>query len=575
MSDKIPRAFIDELLSRVDIVELIGQHVTLKKSGRQYTARCPFHDEKTPSFSVSREKQFYYCFGCHAKGDAIGFLMAYQHLSFVEAVKQLADGLGLALPATPHDARQHAHFDAIYRVLQQAAEFYAEQLRHPSHHDTAVSYLKTRGVTGTIARDFQLGYAPDRWDSLLKRFDRQTLLEAGLVIEKDNGSTYDRFRHRIMFPIRDKRGRVVGFGGRVLDQSAPKYLNSPETAVFHKSQTLYGLYETLQQHSKPARLVLVEGYLDVIALHQAGLPYAVAALGTAVSIEQVEQLFRTASEIVLCFDGDKAGQKATWKTLITALPALHAGRQLRVMHLPAGTDPDTHLREQGTEAFVEKLQTAPTLSIYFFEHLKERFDLNTVEGRATLSAQAKPLLQSLPAGDYRELMLAQLREITRGPVATATPRRVVPLHRARDRAKAQPPRLSAMRTAIALLLRQPSLARTLEETIVDWSYLLALPGAALLRKIAEEIAATPDIDTDALLARFNDPGEHKTLVALAKWPCLLPENGIVAEFIGALTRLNEQARHRRLEELLTKQKAQGLDHAELYLLNALLTDTQR
>ena len=377
MSGRIPRQFIDDLLVRVDLVDLIDSHVPLKKVGSNFVARCPFHTEKTPSFSVSRNRQMYHCFGCGVSGNAISFLMDYSHLGFVEAVEDLAAFVGVDVPrevGSAYTVSEKSDFTKLYSLLEEVAAFYAERLRGGDGGE-AIEYLRRRGVAGEVVRDFGLGYAPQAWDALMERFDRNALIEAGMVVVRDDGKVYDRFRGRLMFPIRDKRKRVIGFGGRVLDDSLPKYLNSPETAIFSKGRELYGLGELLQKHSRPNCILIVEGYMDVIALAQYGIENVVATLGTATSKSQVDMLFRYSSELVFCFDGDNAGRKAAWKAAEVALSCLRDGRQVKIMLLPQGHDPDSLVREEGMAGFQARVAGAQVLSDYFFEFLSEGLNL--------------------------------------------------------------------------------------------------------------------------------------------------------------------------------------------------------
>ena len=423
MSGRIPREFIDELLVRVDIVDLIDSHVPLKKTGVNYVARCPFHTEKTPSFSVNRNKQFFHCFGCGASGNAISFLMDFSHLDFVEAVEDLAAFVGIEVPREssnyPANPKKE-DLNSLYALMEQVAAFYVQQLRTGEEGKKAAEYLKNRGVSGDCAGDFMLGYAPDEWRALAGRFNQNLLTEAGLLVSKEGGGQpYDRFRGRIMFPIRDKRARIIGFGGRVLDDSLPKYLNSPETSLFHKGKEVYGLYELLKKNSKPQRILIVEGYMDVIALAQFGIDYAVAALGTATSQAHLDLLFRFSSELVLCFDGDKAGREAAWRAMEPAFSSLKNGRSCRIMLLPQGHDPDSLIREEGLDKFTERIQTAQALSDYFFEHVSAGLNLSEMEGRAQLIGKAKPYLEKLPDGVFREMMFARLKELSRSATLNA------------------------------------------------------------------------------------------------------------------------------------------------------------
>jgi DNA primase len=562
--------FIDDLLQRVDLVDLIDSYLPLKKTGSNFVARCPFHSEKTPSFSVSRDKQLFHCFGCGAGGNAISFLMDYNHLDFVEAVEDLASYAGVPVPreefAAPATAQQDLH--SIYQLLQQAADFYVEQLRINPQAKKAADYLGARGVSGEIARDFAVGYAPNEWRVLSKHFAQRALLDAGLLVSKEDGNSYDRFRGRVMFPIRDKRGRVIGFGGRVLDDSSPKYLNSPETEVFHKGKEVYGLYESLRRQSKPQRILVVEGYMDVIALHQFGIHYAVATLGTAASRAHMELLFRFSSELIFCFDGDAAGLEAAWRAMDAALPCLKGGRQVRIMLLPQGSDPDSLIREIGAEQFVEKIFSAATLSEYFFDKLSAHLNLNTIEGRAGLAEKARPYLDKLPGGIYREMMFARLKELS-GNNALEVSKNAATLsvggykqYRQTGRQK-----LSPLRTAIVLLLRHPELALRVGEKKIDLTG-LELPGMALFRTILQRVRENPKVTLPGLLEGFRGFPAEKQIQALARLEISVPDAG--AEFEGALERLLEQGRENKLAQLIAKDKEQGLEAEEKALLLKML-----
>jgi len=419
MSGRIPQSFVDDLLARTDIVGVIEARVPLKRAGRNYTACCPFHKEKTPSFSVSQDKQFYYCFGCGASGNAIGFLMEYERRSFPEAVQELADRAGLTVPHEDDgDGRSEelrARNRALYDALYDADRFFQEQLRKHAQRARAVDYLKGRGLTGEIARRFGMGYAPPGWDNLLSVAGtdadrRRLLIESGLAVEQD-GKTYDRFRDRIMFPIRDPRGRVIGFGGRIIGDGKPKYLNSPETPVFHKGRELYGLYEAKQANKTLDRLLVVEGYMDVIALAQQGITNAVATLGTACTGDHVDLLFRQTGEVVFCFDGDAAGRKAAWRALEATLPKLLDGRSARVLFLPPEHDPDSLVRAEGAAAFNERLEKADSLDDVLLRELASRVDLARTDGRARLAALAKPYVAQIPGEVLRSLVIGKLADL--------------------------------------------------------------------------------------------------------------------------------------------------------------------
>ncbi len=577
MSGRIPRVFIDDLLVRIDIVDLIDKYVPLKKSGSNFVALCPFHNEKTPSFSVSRTKQLYHCFGCGVGGNAISFLMDYSHLDFVEAVEELAGFAGLDVPREAGGRQQiisrKGDSAKLFDLLREVAFCFAKLLRNRQQGGKAVAYLKSRGLSGDVARDFLLGYAPDAWHFLSNQFKSAELLEAGLLVKRDDGKVYDRFRDRVMFPIRDRRGRVVGFGGRVLDNSLPKYLNSPETAVFQKSREVYGLYELLEKNSKPDKILIVEGYMDVIALTQAGIDYAVATLGTATSKSHIELLFRYSRELVFCFDGDAAGRQAAWRALDTAMPCLRDGRQIRIMILPQGADPDSLVREKGVGDFAGRVSSAFSMSDYFFEHLAADMNLNDIEGRAGLVEKAKPYLQRLPVGVFQEMMYARLKEMVKVETLEffdnpATINAATKLPASGERRKSTPARV-----AVALLLQHPELISVVEQKNVNWSG-FDLPGFSLFRVIAQRILENPTVSLAGLIEGFRGLPEEKQVAALAHWPVMVPEGGIRAEFSGALDRLLDQARDLAVERLIAKEKQQGLGREERELLLSLLANKQ-
>ena len=574
MAGRIPQNFIDDLLARADIVEIIDARVPLKKAGRDYVACCPFHNEKTPSFSVSPAKQFYHCFGCGAHGTALGFLMEYDHLDFIEAIKELAKHLGVPMPETreltPAEQSRRAQEENIYDVLAEAARFYQAQLRQHPQAPQAIDYLKNRGLSGEIAKEFAIGYAPAGWNNLLQALGQQRLkllIDAGLVIEKETGKYYDRFRERIMFPIRDRRGRVIGFGGRVLGDGTPKYLNSPETAVFHKGRELYGLYEARQSVRDWSRVLVVEGYMDTVALAQYGIRNVVATLGTAVTPEHLDLLFRNTSEVVFCFDGDRAGRQAAWRGLENALPAMHDGRQVRFIFLPEGEDPDTLVRKIGAEEFNKAIAAAVPLSEFMIEQLGQQIDLRSVDGQAQLVEKVRPLITRMPAGIYRTLMVERLAEWSRmnsfelqrtlGGQATPQTGSSAPAQRPREK---QSP--SLLRHAIAMLLQHPELATRLDGPF-SFSQ-LRLPGVALLLEMIELVRERPHIMTAALLEHWRDRPESRHLAALLQRETLLDENhdDLAAEFTSAIAELNRQYGIQRRDELLDKFKFGGLSEEE-------------
>jgi DNA primase len=396
----IPQDFIQQLLGRVDIVEVVDRHVKLKKAGQNYSACCPFHGEKTPSFSVSPTKQFYHCFGCGAHGTAISFLMEYNGMGFRDAVQELAEGVGMTLPveANREQSLEKARVSAsLGEVMSAAMQFYRRQLKASP---LAIDYLKSRGLTGEIAAKFALGYAPDDWQGLkaaVEDYTSSALKDCGLVIDSDEGRRYDRFRDRVMFPILDQRGNVIGFGGRVIGKGEPKYLNSPETPLFEKGRELYGLFHarrTIRDHNT---VIVVEGYMDVVALAQAGVENAVATLGTATTPMHVEKLLRLADNLVFCFDGDKAGQRAAWRALEQSLPVVQDGKEVKFLFLPAEDDPDTFVRRLGKDAFLAEVKNAKPLSVFLLDELRSQVDATSDEGRARLMTLAKPLIGQVSA----------------------------------------------------------------------------------------------------------------------------------------------------------------------------------
>ena len=571
MSGRISREFIDDLLVRVDIVDLIDSHVPLKKTGNNYVARCPFHTEKTPSFSVNRNKQFFHCFGCGASGNAISFLMDFSHLDFIEAVEDLANFAGIDVQRESLDinsAYKKDDLSNLYLLMDRVAAFYVEQLRLTPK---AIEYLKARSVKGEIARDFILGYAPDKWNALTEKFDQQLLIDAGLLVIKDDGRAYDRFRDRIMFPIRDKRARIIGFGGRVIDDSLPKYLNSPETSLFHKGKEVYGLYELLEKNSKPQRILIVEGYLDVIALAQYGINYAVAALGTAASQAHLDLLFRFSSELVFCFDGDRAGREAAWRAMESTFSCLKHGRQMRIMILPKNHDPDSLVREEGLSGFTARVQSAQPLSDYFFEHFTEELNLSEMEGRAQLIGKAKPYLEKLPEGVFREMMFDRLKELSGQSSLESLENLVIGDFAKQKPLQFEPSRLSSARVAIALLLQRPSLAEIVIQKDIDWNG-LEFRGIQLFKNILEVIGDKKSINTAVLIEHYRDTNEEKSVKALALLDVYVSDDKIEDVFCDALNVLLKQARDVGISKLLAKAQAKSLEMEEQELLIKMLTN---
>jgi len=564
MPGAIPQHFIDELLSRADIVDIIGRRVPLNKAGREFQACCPFHNEKTPSFTVSPTKQFYHCFGCGAHGSALGFMMEYDRLSFPEAVEELASSMGLEVPREA-GFEQGPDNRPLYEILEHAAGHYAQQLRRHPQASQAVEYLRARGLSGEIAADFQLGYAPPGWDNLLQALggddSRVRLLrEAGLITEQD-GKRYDRLRNRIIFPIHDTRGRVVGFGGRLLGDGKPKYLNSPETPVFHKGRELYGLHEARQADAHPARLLVVEGYMDVVALAQFEIRNAVATLGTATTGDHLEKLYRATPELVFCFDGDRAGRDAAWKALQTALPLMREGRQARFLFLPEGEDPDSRVRQIGPEAMRNEIGRALPLSEFLFEKLADQVDMGTLDGRARLGELATPLLERLPAGMFRDMMQQALRE----RIGLDTPAATTSTNRQRPRIQRQQGGIPPIRRAVALLVQHPEIGQL--DLPCGWEKLDA-PGIDLLKQLIAAARNQPGISSAALVERWEDPATRKHLARLAVFDLGILDDA-AEQFVGTLQSLAAGQLRAEREMLLAKSRLSPLSEEEKQRLREL------
>jgi DNA primase len=573
MSGLIPQHFIDDLITRADIVEVVGRRVQLKKAGREFKACCPFHDEKTPSFTVSPAKGFYHCFGCGEHGTALSFLMKYDHMDFVEAVESLAGMMGIDVPRE-ESQRPARRYDDLFLLMQKVEKHYQQQLRN---HDTGADYLKSRGVDGATAKRFGIGFAPAGWSNLLDKFGTSKeaidrLLALGLIVRKDNGSHYDRFRERIMFPIRDTRGRCIGFGGRVLGKDEPKYLNSPETVLFHKGRELYGLYEARQALRHIDRLVVVEGYMDVVGLARHGIDFAVATLGTATTDDHFKRLFRVCDEVHFCFDGDRAGRAAAWRALETALPQIREGRQVRFVFLPEGQDPDSYVQQNDASAFEKAMDEGLALSDYLVEELAGQVDMQSVDGRARLAELARPLVGKIPEGVYKELLIERLAE----SVGLAAPKlasilakdRPKPASSAaggglsglRHQSKPKPGKPSIVRRAISLLLNDPGAAEKLD---IEQLAGVSKPGTALLRELIETVQADPTMTTARLLERWRNREEGRHLGKLAATELPLSEDfDATAELEQCIAQLALAGKRERVDFLIEKERLSSLSEAE-------------
>jgi len=584
MAGHIPRSFIDELLNRHDIVDIIDARVKLKKQGKNYGACCPFHNEKSPSFSVSQEKQFYHCFGCGVHGNAIDFLMEFDRLEFVEAIEELASMLGLDVPR-----EQRSGFNApssgptanseqkrsLYDLMGGISQFYRSQLKSAANIH-AINYLKDRGLSGEIVQKFGIGYIADEWELVKNNFGRDkasqdALVSGGMLIESDNGRRYDRFRGRVMFPIRDRRGRVIGFGGRVIGEGTPKYLNSPETPIFHKGKELYGLYEALQAYKDLPQALVVEGYMDVVALAQYGVDYAVASLGTATTGDHMQLLFRQTSTVVCCYDGDRAGREAAWRAMEQALPYLNDGRQLKFMFLPDGEDPDTYIRQYGKEAFEQEIANAESLINFMFRTLVDQIDTSTREGKAKLTTLAVPLIDKVPGGTLRLYLREQLGK-TLGILDESQLQQLISKQGAVEPKRLAQPEIkrTAMREVITLLLQNPELAQLVPdlESVKE----IPLPGLSLFLQLLESCRHNPHITTGLLLEHWRGDKNEKLLSRLAAWELPIDQDNIQDVFMDSLDSVLAQCINQQIESLQTKERTLGLSVEEKRELLALMLE---
>ena len=569
MRGRIPREFIDELLARLDVVEVINRRVPLKKAGKDFKACCPFHNEKTPSFTVSRPKQFYHCFGCGVSGTAITFLMEFEHLSFPEAVEELAGEAGLEVPDTGPARSGDNPTLPLLEILGEASRYYKDQLRSHTDASTTIAYLKQRGLTGEIAAQFDLGYAPTGWDNLSSTAGNEEKLDlmvkAGLISKRESGGHYDRFRARVIFPIHDSKGRVIAFGGRLLDKGEPKYLNSPETPVFHKGSELYNLHRARSAIAQQQMSIVVEGYMDVLALAQHGIDHCVATLGTATTTTHLQRLFRLAPSIVFCFDGDRAGRDAAGRALEIALPLLESGRQVSFLFLPDGEDPDSVIRDQGADTFRTLIDSATPLPDLLFDTLLNQTDLTRMDGKARLATLARPLVSRVPEGPLRELMQQRLSDLTGvapsglGGLATTPP--TVPHKRASARSK----RLSPLATAISVLVQRPQLATGLDlpTAVVDTQ---DDPGVQLLTKVHGFARENPQLTTASLIERFRGDEQQPTLEKLASRNHLVDDDGLEIFLAETLATLASQSIDDTIAELLrlaSDRELSGIEKQQL------------
>lgn len=582
MKGRIPNHFIQDLIARTDIIEIIQPRVHLKKRGQNYLACCPFHDEKSPSFNVNQPKQFYYCFGCQAHGNVIRFLMDYDRMDFLDAVDYLATLHGIDVPRETSGGSAYPEqpkLDPLYDRLEMISRFYQTHLRQST---AAIDYLKSRGLTGVTAKQFGIGYAPDAWDAVLSEFgqnetDKTTLLTLGMLIQKDNGQTYDRFRHRIVFPIRNAQGKLIGFGGRALsDDNKPKYLNSPETPLFHKSRELYGLYEAKQANRQLHQVVIVEGYMDVISLHQHGIQNAVATLGTACNPKHLQQLFRYTNDIVFCFDGDRAGRAAAWKALTMSLPLLRDGLHIRFLFLPEGEDPDSLVKRIGAASVRTLILQAEPISDVFFEQLKQDIPLTSVANKAEFAQKAGAYLQTMPQGVFHQLLQQRLAEQLSMRVEDLA--NLKPVQPPRPAPKVTKPQISLKaeglltpaQLSIAILLQSPHLAKaiTLDSSSLDQEQ----PDQRLLISLHQILQTTETVQIGQLMAQFDSEMEQHLLAQLAARPLSIPQNGYQDELFGAIERLKQAKQKHRAQMLIEKAKSTELCAEEKAELRKILAE---
>ncbi len=585
MAGRIPKDFIDDLIARSDIVEVINSRVPLKKAGRNYQACCPFHNEKSPSFTVSQDKQFFHCFGCGAHGNVISFLMDHDRLEFPEAVEDLARFMGLEVPReqgkpNPKYKEQKQQLQDDYQLMDKVAEFFHQQLKHHKQHKRPQTYLKQRGLSAQVISDFDIGYAPAEWDGVLKQFGngvaaQQQLVDLKVVNQNDNGKRYDFFRDRIMFPIKDRRGRVIGFGGRVLDQDGPKYLNSPETRIFQKGNELYGFYQARQKHRNLQQLLIVEGYMDVVALAQYGIDYAVAALGTATTSEHIQLLFRNTDRIICCFDGDNAGRQAAWRTLENALPMLKDGVQLSFLFLPDGEDPDSLVRQIGKEAFEQTFADAKPLSKFFFETLIKDNSVGSTEGKAALKAKALPMIEKIIGEHQQQLLTAELAKFTGEFDQHSNQQQIAKANEQKKAARAdyqtpQKSKTSPVRMLLKLLLDEPSIAQANPAVQPTSLKNVQLPGLQLLCELHAHCLINPQLSSAQLLEQYREHDAYHHLVKLMVWDHHMLAEQSHQVYRDSFKKLIEWCLTERMDALLAKSRLQSLNGAEKQELNKLM-----
>ena len=586
MKGLIPRDFILDLIARASILDVISKRVKMKKKGNNYFGCCPFHDEKTASFSLNEKKQIYYCFGCGASGSVVNFLMQYERLSFPEAIEELASMQGIQVPYTDNDNNQIAQSKQVesrnirrdlYTLMAKITNFYQQQLALSTSID-AHKYLEQRGLNTEIIARYKIGYAPSSsqltFQNIVKTKNEAELYDkAGMSVNSDRGNRFDRFRGRIMFPIRDRQGNVIAFGGRTIINDSAKYLNSPETPIFHKGFQLYGLYEALETNRNPKQLIIVEGYMDVVSLAQYGIDYAVAALGTATSEEHIKLLFRATDSVIFCYDGDNAGRNAAWRALNVLLPCLIDGKEIIFTFLPQDEDPDSFVRKVGKTGFEDYLKTAPNLSKFLFDELLKQVDLKTPEGKAKLSSLALPLLEQIKAKAFRLNLLQQLGRYL-GLLDLSQIEQLMQSNRQKYESKISKTvpiaqmKLTTMRILIGLLLQYPNLAQLVSD--INAIGQVKMAGIDIFIELLELCQRYPNITTAQILTECLERPFYKQLSRLATWEFHYQDDDIESIFTHTLKELYDNILAQRQDELIAKERVSGLSTAEKKELATLI-----
>ena len=568
MSNLIPQDFIDDLVQRIDIIEVISNQIEIKKAGREYKGLCPFHTEKTPSFTVSQEKGFYHCFGCGAHGTALGFLMDYGNQTFIEAIEELSKIAGVEIPKTKQDRAKNKKNKSLQELT---AEIMGQFIQNLSQSEKAIAYLKNRNIDGKTAKKFSIGFANDSWDDILKKFGTsdtrvKKLLDCGLIIKKDDSGYYDRFRNRIMFPIRDNKGNVLGFGGRIIDDGEPKYLNSPETQLFKKGQLLYGMFESKEALRSSSEAIIVEGYTDVIALSMNGFGNALATLGTATTDTHIKNVFRFANKITFCFDGDRAGKDAAWKACEICLPNLTAKKEVGFLILPDNQDPDQIIASSGPQLLKKLLDDALPLSDFLIQTIKKEFAVNTINGRAMAAEKSMSLVNKIPGGIYKDLMIEKIASELKMKVSQLknirTQARMGNIQRKSSPLKEKDYRRrpSLIRQAIKILIHYPDLAKNinLEKTF----HFIDDKGIKVFDEILNFIQSRESIKSATISEHFQDKNIRVQLKKMIAEPLLISEQEATNELNEIVTRLYEKNQNAEFKALVNKAKENELSQTE-------------